>query len=76
MFNCGLVLIYEVLRDRLPDTDELEESLGFPVLASIPTLRLKQLSALREDAAAFDRETTLVGQTGPSSDRPQSNSPT
>jgi capsular polysaccharide biosynthesis protein len=38
IFNCGLALLIEVLSDRLPESDELEVSLGYPVLATIPTL--------------------------------------
>jgi polysaccharide biosynthesis transport protein len=39
IFSSGLVLLLEALRDRLPETDELETALGYPVLATIPTLR-------------------------------------
>ncbi len=38
--NGALVLFLETLRDRLPDTDQLGESVGHPVLASIPLLQL------------------------------------
>src|SRR3954447_4510329 len=31
--NAGLVLLFEFLRDRLPEPDEVEETLGKPVLA-------------------------------------------
>lgn len=43
MFNCALALLYELLRDRLPETEELSESVGYPVLATIPPLRLREL---------------------------------
>jgi capsular polysaccharide biosynthesis protein len=43
IFNGALVLLYEVLRDRLPDTEELDELTGLPVLATIPQLRLREL---------------------------------
>ena len=77
MFNCGLVLIYEVLRDRLPDTDELEDTLGYPVLASIPTLRLKQLGALAErPASAYERERVLAAQPGATAKQPERAPPT
>jgi capsular polysaccharide biosynthesis protein len=42
VFNCGLALLFEFLRDRLPDSDQIEESLGKPVLATIPKLALTQ----------------------------------
>jgi capsular polysaccharide biosynthesis protein len=54
LFNCGLVLIFEVLRDRLPDPEEMEADLGFPVLASIPTLQLKPVAAM--DASRAKRQ--------------------
>ena len=38
IFNSALALLLEILRDRMPDTDELSASLGYPVLATIPTL--------------------------------------
>jgi capsular polysaccharide biosynthesis protein len=41
IFSGGLALLLELLRDRLPETDELEEAVGHPVLATIPTLRLR-----------------------------------
>jgi capsular polysaccharide biosynthesis protein len=76
LLNCGLVLIYEVLRDRLPDSDELEESVGHPVLASIPTLRLKQLTAVGSPARDYDRERTLVTPSGGSGNSSQNDAPT
>jgi hypothetical protein len=76
LLNCGLVLIYEVLRDRLPDTDELEESVGHPVLASIPTLRLKQLTAVGSPARDYDSERTLVTPSGGSGNSSQNDAPT
>lgn len=70
LFNCGLVLIYEVLRDRLPSTDELEDTLGYPVLASIPTLRLEQLGAVGDrPARASEHERALATQPGAANDR-------
>jgi capsular polysaccharide biosynthesis protein len=41
VFNCGFALLFEFVRDRLPDVDQLEETLGQPVLATIPKLALK-----------------------------------
>lgn len=40
--NAALALLFEFLRDRLPEPDEIEESLGKPVLAMFPKLTLKQ----------------------------------
>jgi succinoglycan biosynthesis transport protein ExoP len=42
VLNAGLALLFEFLRDRLPEYDKLEESFGKPVLATIPKLSLKQ----------------------------------
>jgi capsular polysaccharide biosynthesis protein len=40
--NAGLVLLFEFLRDRLPEPDEIEEAFGKPVLATFPKLELNQ----------------------------------
>jgi capsular polysaccharide biosynthesis protein len=70
LLNCGLVLIYEVLRDRLPETSEFEEVLGYPVLASIPTLRLKALATVGESAPdRYERKPELISQPGPGDGR-------
>lgn len=39
--NAGLALLFEFLRDRLPEPDEVHDSLGKPVLATVPKLELK-----------------------------------
>ena len=55
VFNGALVLSFEVLRDRLPASEELGTELGHPVLATVPTLRLrrvKDLGGAAEDAVA------------------------
>ena len=75
MFNGGLALVFEVLRDRLPEPDELEASLGYPVLATIPTLRLKPITALgeeRTDVGAFERERAHLTRSGTSSQEGES----
>jgi capsular polysaccharide biosynthesis protein len=36
--NGGLALLLEMLSDRLPEAEELEELTGFPVLANVPPL--------------------------------------
>ena len=59
MFNGGLALLFEVLRDRLPDPDDLETTLGYPVLATIPMLRLKPIAAVADttaDRGSLDRD--------------------
>lgn len=37
--NGGLALLLEMLSDRLPETDQLEELTGYPVLATVPPLQ-------------------------------------
>jgi capsular polysaccharide biosynthesis protein len=44
IFNSALVLLFELFRDRVPETDELQEALGYPVLATIPGLHLRKLT--------------------------------
>lgn len=46
IFNCVLALVIEAFQDRLPELDEFGSALGVPVIATIPALRLKPLSAL------------------------------
>lgn len=67
IFNSALVLLFEVLRDRLPESEELEQELGYPVLATIPTLQLRRVAPAEtpkkeavEEAAvpAFGRDRT------------------
>jgi polysaccharide biosynthesis transport protein len=38
IFNGALALVIELIRDRLPEPEELSASLGYPVLATIPVL--------------------------------------
>lgn len=45
IFNGALALLLEVFRGRLPDSDDLEEFTGHPVLATVPTLRLHRFAA-------------------------------
>jgi capsular polysaccharide biosynthesis protein len=40
IFNGALALVLELVRDRLPEPDELGRVVGHPVLATIPTMRL------------------------------------
>jgi capsular polysaccharide biosynthesis protein len=44
MFNGALALLIELLADRLRDADELEATLGRPVLAAIPVLTFRKQS--------------------------------
>lgn len=45
IFNGALALLIEFFRDRLPEPDQLEQALGYPVLATIPALRLHRMEA-------------------------------
>ena len=54
VFNSALVLLFEVLRDRLPESEELGQELGYPVLATIPTLRLRRVGPV--DATREEQE--------------------
>jgi capsular polysaccharide biosynthesis protein len=45
ILNCGIALLLELLSDRVPDVDDMEESFGYPVLGTIPTLELVALNA-------------------------------
>ncbi len=40
--NSSIALLIEVLADRLPDPDELEDAMGMPVLATVPTLQFSR----------------------------------
>jgi capsular polysaccharide biosynthesis protein len=46
VLNGALALLIEVLGDPLPDTDELENLTSYPVLATIPNLKLVTRSSL------------------------------
>jgi capsular polysaccharide biosynthesis protein len=60
IFNGALALLLEFFRDRLPEADELERALGYPVLATIPTLRLHEAPAL--SAAQEERRAVSIRQ--------------
>ena len=60
IFNGALALLIELFRDRLPEPDELGQTLGYPVLATIPTLRLHPISAV--EASREDHEAVLTVQ--------------
>jgi capsular polysaccharide biosynthesis protein len=47
IFNGGLALLIEVLRDRVGTTEELETLAGRPVLTTVPLLDLKRPSPLK-----------------------------
>lgn len=47
VFNGALALLIEFLSDRLPDVDDLESVLGKPVLATVPPLEFRSVSADR-----------------------------
>jgi capsular polysaccharide biosynthesis protein len=44
IFNCGLALLIEFFRDRLPEVEELESAIGKPVLGTIPVLTFKAMT--------------------------------
>ena len=62
IFNSALALLIEILRDRLPEPEELEAALGYPVLATIPTLLRRQTRSAREsdkNATGLDGDSSL-----------------
>jgi capsular polysaccharide biosynthesis protein len=61
LFNCALALGRDFFADRLPEVDEWEEKFGRPVLATVPTLSLKEHSAVlspRPELAQDDVDAT------------------
>lgn len=52
IFNSALALVLELVGDRSRDPDELEHLFGLPVLATIPSLKLRAAPQLRTPAAA------------------------
>jgi capsular polysaccharide biosynthesis protein len=62
IFNCGLALLLEFFRDRLPDLEELESAVGKPVLGTIPVLSFK---AMTVDQGVSDRERRRVTRPSP-----------
>ena len=59
IFNGGLALLIELIRDRMPETEVLGASLGYPVLATIPTLlRRRPDSAPVASQRAAERSAT------------------
>jgi capsular polysaccharide biosynthesis protein len=51
IFNGALALLIEFFRDRLPEPDQMEQTLGYPVLATIPALRLHRMDAPPQEGA-------------------------
>lgn len=49
IFNGALALLIELLRDRLPEAEQLGREVGAPVLATIPTLRLHTAASLEDE---------------------------
>jgi capsular polysaccharide biosynthesis protein len=60
IFNSALALFFEMFRDRLPEPEELGQAVGYPVLATIPSLRLRRVTAVEEfddlDVVAADQD--------------------
>jgi capsular polysaccharide biosynthesis protein len=54
IFNSALALLFEVFRDRLPESDELAQAVGYPVLTTVPTLRLRTVRAVEQDSQEVD----------------------
>lgn len=50
IFNGALALLFELIRDRMPDTEELGAAVGYPVLATIPTLLRRRSSPYPESS--------------------------
>jgi capsular polysaccharide biosynthesis protein len=48
IFNGALALLFELIRDRMPETSELAASIGYPVLATIPILLRRRSSTSPE----------------------------
>ena len=75
IFNGALALVLELFRDRLPELDQMEQALGHPVLATVPTLRLQRLPpsarpaeapmAIERSPAAETARQTAGSQAGP-----------
>jgi protein tyrosine kinase modulator len=42
IFNGALALVIELFRDRLADPEDLGQTIGYPVLATVPTLRFQR----------------------------------
>ena len=61
IFNSALVLLFEVFRDRLPEPDELRQVVGYPILATIPTVRLHRMTAVEGRMEKADRFGVLQG---------------
>jgi capsular polysaccharide biosynthesis protein len=61
IFNSALVLLFEVFRDRLPEPDELRQVVGYPILATIPTVRLHRMTAVEGRMEKVDRFGVLQG---------------
>ena len=53
--NGALALLLEVLSDRLPDSDELESLVGYPVLATIPPLQFASNSTVSPAFLQFEQ---------------------
>lgn len=67
IFAGALALLLELFRDRLPEADELEQTLGHPVLATIPSLRLHPMAPRGRDGTepAVAMRQSVDGETVP-----------
>jgi capsular polysaccharide biosynthesis protein len=60
IFNGALALLIELIRDRMPETDVLGASLGYPVLATIPTVLRRKSGAAPEPTARRPAEESMA----------------
>jgi capsular polysaccharide biosynthesis protein len=63
LFNCALALGRDFFADRLPEIDEWEEKFGRPVLATVPTLQLKDPSVVLAPRPDLSERTATVMST-------------
>jgi capsular polysaccharide biosynthesis protein len=72
IFNGALALLLELFADRLPSPDELEASLGKPVLATIPVLKFVRRSGqpLKESDVVLEPMDYGPPETGTATEKP------
>jgi capsular polysaccharide biosynthesis protein len=73
IFNGALALVLELVRDRLPEPDELGRTVGHPVLATIPSLRLHGVAPI-ESAGSSTEAALALDTLGDEAASPQGSS--
>lgn len=70
ILNSALALLIDAFSDRIGDPEELEHTVGHPVIATIPTLRFAQGPPTTLDDEAIENRGALARRTaaGPNSD--------